>query len=229
MIPLPNPVKIIKEEKNKGSFEIEALYPGYGITLGNALRRVLLSSLEGGAVTQIKIKGVAHEFSTIDGVLEDVIQIMLNLKKLRFKVFSDEPVKATLKVKGEKEVKGKDLILPPQVELKNPEAHILTITDKKTEVEMELQIEKGTGYLARERRKKDRVPIGTILLDAIFSPVKRVAFRVENMRVGERTDYERLFLEIETDGTISPSEALKTACNILTTQLNFIANSLPEK
>jgi DNA-directed RNA polymerase subunit alpha len=228
MIPLPKPPKLIEKKGNIGIFEIEALYPGYGVTIGNSLRRVLLSSLEGGAITQIKIKGVPHEFSTIPGVLEDVIQIMLNLKKLRFKVFSDEPVKATLKVKGEKEVKGKDIELPSQVELVNPDAHIATLTNKKAELEMELTIEKGVGYLARERRKKERVPVGTILIDAIFTPVKKVAFKVENMRVGERTDFDRLFLEIETDGILTPEEALSKACEILVNHFNFIRDNLEQ-
>lgn len=215
MIPLPLKPKVVEKKGNWAKFEIEALYPGYGVTIGNSLRRVLLSSLEGAAVTQMKIKGVAHEFSTIPGVLEDVIQIMLNLKKLRFKMFTDQPQKAILKVKGEKEVKGSDFELPSQLELVNKDCHIATLTDKKAELEMEIQVEKGVGYLARERRKKERVPIGTILVDAIFTPIKRVAFHVENMRVGERTDFDRLFLEIETDGIISPEEAFSQASEIL--------------
>lgn len=221
MIPLPNNPKIVKKEKNKALIEIEALYPGYGVTIGNSLRRVLLSSLEGAAITQMKIKGVSHEFSTIPGVLEDVIQIMLNLKKLRFKMVGEEPLKATLKVKGEREIKGADFELPSQVELVNPDCHIATLTEKKAQLEMEIQIEKGIGYLARERRKKEKLPIGTILIDAIFTPVKRVSFRVENMRVGERTDFDRLFLEIETDGTISPVEAFVKACEVLTSHFTF--------
>ncbi len=229
MIPLPLPPKIIKKEENKAIFEIEALYPGYGVTIGNSLRRVLLSSLEGAAVTEMKIKGVAHEFSTIPGVLEDVIQIMLNLKKLRFKMFSDQPVTATLKVKGEKEVKGSDFKLPSQVELVNKDCHIATITDKKTELEMEIKIEKGIGYLARERRKKEKLPIGTIIVDAIFTPIKRVTFRQENMRVGERTDFDRLFLEIETDGTISPEEAFFQASEILVKHFSLFSESLQKK
>lgn len=229
MIPLPLPPKIIKKENNKAIFEIEALYPGYGVTIGNSLRRVLLSSLGGAAVTQMKIKGVAHEFSTIPGVLEDVIQIMLNLKKLRFRLFTQEPVTATLKIKGEREVKGSDFKLPSQVELVNKDCHIATITDKKTELEMEIKIEKGVGYLARERRKKEKMPIGAIALDAIFSPVKRVSFRQENMRVGERTDFDRLFLEIETDGTISPEEAFVQASEILVKHFSLFSETFHPK
>jgi DNA-directed RNA polymerase subunit alpha len=226
MIPLPQPVKIKKEEKNKALFEIEGLWPGYGVTLGNALRRVLLSSLEGAAITQVKIKGVPHEFTTLDGVVEDVIQIVLNLKKLRFKMIGEEPQTAVLKVKGEKEVKGEDFQLPTQLEIVNKDCHIATLTDKKASLEMEVLVEKGVGYLAKERMTKKKTPIGTILVDAIFSPVKRVATKVENMRVGERTDFDRLFLEIETDGTISPEEALVKAIDILLAQYQFLKNSL---
>lgn len=215
MIPLPLKPKIVKKEKNKATFEIEALYPGYGATIGNSLRRVLLSSLEGAAVTQMKIKGVSHEFSTIPGVLEDVVRIMLNLKQLRFKMFTAEPQKATLKVKGEKEVKGSDFEIPAQLELINPDCHIATLTTKSAQLEMEIQVEKGIGYLPREARKKQPLEIGTFPVDAIFTPVKRVAFKVENMRVGERTDFDRLFLEVETDGTISPEEAFFQTSEIL--------------
>ena len=229
MIPLPLPPKIIKKEGNKAIFEIEALYPGYGVTVGNSLRRVLLSSLEGAAITQMKIKGVAHEFSTIPGILEDVIQIMLNLKKLRFRMFTQEPLTATLKVKGEKEVRGSDFKIPSQVELVNKDCHIATITDKRTELEMEVKIEKGVGYLARERRSKEKMPVGTIAVDAIFTPVRRVSFKQENMRVGERTDFDRLFLEIETDGTISPEEAFFQASEILVKHFSLFCESFQPK
>jgi DNA-directed RNA polymerase subunit alpha len=222
MIPLPKAPKIIKKEKNKTTFEIEALYPGYGVTIGNALRRVLLSSLEGAAVTQMKIKGVSHEFTTIPGVLEDVVTIMLNLKQLRFKMIGEEPQRATLKIKGEKEVKGADFELPAQLELVNPDCHIATLTSKNAKLEMEILVEKGVGYLPRERKRKEKLEIGVIPVDAIFTPVKRVAMRTENMRVGERTDFDRLFLEIETDGTITPEEAFSKACEILINQFSFL-------
>ena len=224
MIPLPSKPKIIeKKGKNLGIFEIEGLYPGYGVTIGNSLRRTLLSSLEGAAVTRVKIKGVQHEFSTIDGVLEDVIVICQNLKKLRFKIYTSEPQKATLKVKGEKEVKGQDLELPSQVELVNPQAHIATLTSKNASLEMEIQIEKGIGYVPVEQRKEEKLAIGEIQLDAIFTPIRRVAFHVENMRVGKRTDFNRLRIEIETDGTISPEEALAKASDILTKHFSMIS------
>ncbi|MDI6603051.1 MAG: DNA-directed RNA polymerase subunit alpha [Patescibacteria group bacterium] len=231
MIPLPLQPKIVKKErKNLATFEIEALYPGYGVTIGNSLRRVLLSSLEGAAVTQMKIKGVSHEFSTIPGILEDVIQIMLNLKQLRFKIYTQEPQKAFLKVKGEKEVKGSDFEIPPQLELVNKDCHIATLTDKKAELEMEIQIEKGIGYRPREARKKEKLEIGTIPLDAIFTPIRRVAFRVENMRVGERTDFDRLFLEVETDGTISPETAFFQASDILVKHFSLFSETFkPEE
>jgi len=223
MIPLPNPPKVIQQKGNKAIFEIRSLYPGYGITLGNSLRRVLLSSLEGAAITQVKIKGVSHEFSTIPGVLEDVIMILLNLKKLRFKLFSKEPQKAVLKVKGEKEVTGKDLKLPSEVEIVNPQSHIATLTKPSALLEMEVLIEKGVGYLPVEGREEKKPEVGVIFLDAIFTPVKKVNFKVENMRVGKRTDFDKLKLEIETDGTVTPQEAFKKACEILLSHFKFLA------
>lgn len=226
MIPLPSEPKIIKKKDNLAVFEISGLYPGYGVTVGNSLRRVLISSVPGAAITQVKIKGVHHEFSTIPGVLEDVISIILNLKKLRFKIFTDEPQRATLKVKGEKEVKGADFELPTQVELVNKAEHIATLTTKSSALEMEVQIEKGVGYEPVERRKKrGKLEIGVIPIDAIFSPIKRVAFKVENMRVGERTDFDRLFLEIETDGTTSPEDAFYQASNILLSHFSLLSGS----
>lgn len=225
MLSLPTKPKITKQEKNKAVFEIEALYPGYGVTIGNSLRRVLLSSLAGAAITQVKIKNVPHEFSTIPGVLEDVIQIMLNLKQLRFKIYTEEPQRATLKVKGEKKAKGSDFEIPAQLELVNKDCHIATVTDKKTELEIEIQVEKGIGYSPREARKKEKLEIGTIPLDAIFTPIRRIAFRVENMRVGERTDFDRLFLEVETDGTILPEDAFCQASEILVKQFSLFAET----
>ena len=233
MIHLPLSPKIIKEEKNRAIFEIEELYPGYGVTIGNSLRRVLFSSLPGAAITQVKIKGVQHEFSTIPGVLEDVISIILNLKQLRFKLFSEEPQKATLKVKGEREVKADDFKLPSQVELVNKDAHVATLTNKSASLEMEVLIERGVGYQSRELRRKsksqEKLEIGVIPLDAIFSPVKKVSFKVENMRVGKRTDFDRLFLEIETDGAISPKEAFFQANEILLSHFNLFASVFGDK
>jgi DNA-directed RNA polymerase subunit alpha len=229
MIPLPKKPKIIKENENKGVFEIEALYPGYGVTIGNSLRRALLSSLEGAAITKVKIKGVPHKFSTIKGVLEDVILILLNLKKVRLKMYASEPQTGTLKVKGEKEVKASAFKLPPQAEIVNKNLHIATLTDKKAILEMEIWIEKGIGYEPQDRRKREKLEIGTISLDAIYTPIKNVAFRIENMRVGERTDYDRLIIEIETDGTISPEEALLQAFEILVSHFSFLNKSLKKE
>lgn len=222
MIPLPLPPKVRDVGKNKAIFEIQGLYPGYGVTIGNALRRVLLSSMEGVAVTEVKIKGVPHEFSTIPGVLEDVIMIILNLKNLRFKIYEGESQKVELKAKGEKAVTGHDFKLSPQVKLANPELHIATLTDKKTELEMELTIERGVGYEPKDQRKKSKAEIGVMALDAIFTPIKNVSFQVENMRVGERTDFDRLSLEVETDGTITPEEAFYQASDILIRHFNII-------
>lgn len=208
-------IKKVSEDKKFGVFEVEGLYAGYGLTLGNALRRTLLSSLPGAAITQIKIKGVHHEFSTLPGMIEDVVEFTLNLKKARFKFFADEPQVLTLKAKGEGEVRAGDISPNAQVIVVNPELHLASLTDKKAELDMELTVEKGLGYVPSENIKLERLPIGVIILDAIFSPIVKVNFRVENMRVGERTDYNRLILEIETDGSISPSSALHKSANVL--------------
>lgn len=224
MFIFPNKPKIINKKENWASFEVEGLYPGYGVTIGNSLRRVLLSSLEGAAITQIKVKGVQHEFSTIPGVLEDVIIITTNLKQMRFKLHSQEPQKATVKIKGEKEVKGSDFEFPSQIELINKSCHIATLTDKKSELEMEIQIEKGVGYEPVDARNKNqKLEVGAIPIDAIFTPMKRVNYKIENMRVGERTDFDRLLLDIETDGTIEPEDAFFKACEILVKHFSLIA------
>ena len=208
-------IKKVSENNTEGVFEIEGLYTGFGLTIGNALRRVLLSSIPGAAITQVKIKNVKHEFSTIDGVLEDVVEIVLNLKKTRFKFFAEEPQVLTIDVKGEKEVTAGDIKVNAQVEVMNPESHIATLTSKKSEFSMELTVEKGLGYVPVEARKADKLPVGVIAIDAIFTPVTKVNFTIENMRVGEKTDYNRLKLFIETDGTISPSAVLHKSSNIL--------------
>lgn len=222
MVSLPLAPKIVKKDKNKVLFQIENLYPGYGVTIGNALRRVLLSSLQGAAVTEVKIKGVQHEFSTISGTREDVLMIVQNLKNLRFKIFEGEEQTATLKVKGEKEVTGKDFELPTQAKLANPECHIADLTSNKSELEMEIKIEKGIGYVQKEQQKKQKSALGTITLDAIFTPIRNVNFQVENMRVGDRTDFDRLNLEVETDGTTSPEEAFKKTCELIIQQFSVL-------
>ncbi|MEK7487987.1 MAG: DNA-directed RNA polymerase subunit alpha, partial [Patescibacteria group bacterium] len=202
--------------------EIEGLYPGYGMTLGNALRRVLLSSLEGAAATVVKIKGVSHEFSTVSGVMEDVVQLLLNIKRLRFIKQTNEPEVVSISVHGEREVTGADIKGSSQIKVVDPSAHIATLTDKKSEFEVELTIEKGFGYVPVEEKKKEKTEIGTIALDAIFTPIRKINYEVENMRVGERTDYDRLRLIIETDGTIDPEEAFTKGAHILVEQFSML-------
>lgn len=224
MVTLPLKPKINQIEKNRAIFEIEACYPGYGTTLGNVFRRVLLSSLPGAAITGVKIKGVQHEFSTIPFVTEDVVQIILNLKQVRFKLYVDHSVRATLKVKGEKEAKAGDIKTTSELEVANPEAHLASLTDKRTNLEMEIEVEPGLGYLPIEQRKKGKLEIGKIAIDAIFSPIRKVNYSVENMRVGERTDYDRLRIDIETDGTIAPQEAFQKAAQILVNHFNVFVS-----
>ncbi len=219
---LPSKPRIVKEDAISGIYEIDGLYPGYGHTLGNSLRRIILSSLEGAAITSLKIKGVSHEFSTIEGIKEDVVTIILNLKKLRFKILSNESQTLTLKVKGSKKVTGEDFKLPGQVEIMNPDHFIAEITDKSAELDMEVVIEKGMGYLPKEVIQKDRVEIGSIAVDAIFSPIRRVGYDVENMRVGGRTDFNKLRIFIETDGSISAREALEESIRIMIHQLKAV-------
>lgn len=228
-ITLPNKPKITEMGKNRAIFEIEACYPGYGTTLGNTFRRVLLSSLPGAAITGVKIKGVQHEFSTVPFVIEDVVQIILNLKQVRFKLHTDHSVKASLKVKGEKEVGAGDIKTTAELEVANPEAHIATLTDKKADLEMEIEVEPGLGYLPIEQRKKGKLEIGKIAIDAIFSPIRKVNYSVENMRVGERTDYDLLRIDIETDGTTAPKEAFKKAAQILVDHLNIFVSFKEDK
>lgn len=221
-IALPSKPKIVKEEDFSGIYEIDGLYPGYGHTLGNSLRRIILSSLPGSAITQIKIKGVNHEFSTIEGIKEDVIAIILNIKRVRLLVNSNDPQTLTIKTKGIGKVTAKDIETPSQVEIKNPDLVLFEVTDKSKEFEIELTAERGLGYVPKEVVHKDRVDVGTISLDAIFTPIRRVNYEVENMRVGDRTDFNRLRISIETDGTITAHEALEKSIAIMITQLKAI-------
>lgn len=208
-------IKKVSEKDNVGVFHIEGLYTGYGVTLGHALRRTLLSSLPGAAITQIKIKGVNHEFSTLPGMVEDIVEFTLNLKRVRFHFLSDQPQTLTLKIKGEKEVKAKDIESTSSVKVVNPDIHLAALTKKNADLDMELVVEKGLGYVPAEARRLERLSVGTIVLDAVFSPVVRASVNVENMRVGDRTDYNRLELEVETDGSITPSAAVHKAASIL--------------
>lgn len=221
-IHLPSKPRVVSEEGDSGVFEVEGLYPGYGHTLGNSLRRIILSSLPGVAITSVKITGVSHEFSTMDGVKEDVITILLNLKKVRMRFTTDEPQTLTLKVKGEKSIKASDLEVPGQVEILTPDAHIATITDKNVTLEMEIRAEKGLGFMPKEMIDKSRVEIGAIALDGIFTPIRRASYEVENMRVGDRTDFNKLRFFIETDGTVTPTVALTHAIEIMINQLKAV-------
>lgn len=226
---LPSKPKIIQEEGSQGTYEIDGLYPGYGHTLGNSLRRIILSSLPGSAITTVKIAGVSHEFSTIEGVKEDVITILLNLKKMRIEMISDEPQTINLKIKGIKEVTAGDVQVSGQMRILNPDLVIAHITDKSTELDIELTVEKGLGYVAREVLQKNKVDIGVITLDASFTPIRRVHYEVENMRVGDRTDFNRLKVHIETDGTITPKEALERSIEIMIQQLKAIVGFKEEE
>ena len=224
MIPLPTSIKTKNISNNNSVFEIESLYPGYGVTLGNAIRRVLLSSLSGAAVTEVKIKDAPHEFATLKGVKEDVLHILMNIKQLRFKIFTEDPQTATLVVKGEKEVTGKDFELPADLKLANPDLHIATLTDKSAQLEIEIKVEKGMGYVFEDKEIKRSV--GVIGMDAIFTPIKKVNYVVENMRVGKRTDFDKLSLEVETDGTITPEEALSQSLDVLVSQFQYILENM---
>lgn len=221
-IVLPSKPKIISEEGVTGIYEIEGLYPGYGHTLGNSLRRIILSSIPGVAITSVKIAGVPHEFTTIEGVKEDVVTILLNLKKVRMRFSTDEPQTLTLKVKGEREVTAADITTPGQVEILNPEQHIATLTSKSADLDIEIKAERGLGFVPKEMLDKNRVEIGSIALDGIFTPIRRASYEVEHMRVGDRTDFNKLRLFIETDGTISPNDALTQSIEIMINQLKAI-------
>jgi DNA-directed RNA polymerase subunit alpha len=226
---LPSKPKIIQEEGSQGVYEIDGLYPGYGHTLGNSLRRIILSSLPGSAITTVKIAGVSHEFSTIEGVKEDVITILLNLKKMRIQMTSDEPQTINLKVKGIKEVTAGDVDASGQIEILNKDLVIAHITNKSTELDIEMTVEKGLGYVPREILQKNKVDIGVITLDASFTPIRRVHYEVENMRVGDRTDFNRLKVHIETDGTITPKEALERSIELMIQQLKAIVGFKEEE
>jgi DNA-directed RNA polymerase subunit alpha len=197
-----------------GKLYVEAFERGFGTTIGNSLRRVLLSSIEGAAVTSIRIPGVLHEFSSVAGVKEDVVDIILNVKQLRFKLHSDTSKTITINTKGPREIKGKDIITGAQVEVLNPELHIATL-EKDVNLKMELTVKKGRGYTPAERNKSEDLPVDVIAVDSIFTPIEKVNFWVENARVGRSTDYDRLIIEIWTDGSITPQRALTQAANVL--------------
>ena len=221
-VALPSKPTPVHEEGSMGVYEIEGLYPGYGHTLGNSLRRIILSSLPGAALTSLKIDGVLHEFSTLEGMKEDVITLILNLKKVRVKLHSDEPQTITLSIKGAKKVTAGDITTNGAVDILNPDQYICELTDKNATLNAEMKIEMGLGYLPKEAIQKDKVEIGTIALDAAFTPIRRVNYEVETMRVGDRTDYNRLKITIETDGTLTPRSAVENAIEIMIHQLKAI-------
>lgn len=223
-IQLPE-LKTVREDGHKATFAIEPLYSGYGMTLGNSLRRVILSSLGGAAVTAVKIDSVAHEFSTIDGVKEDVVQIILNLKKLRFRVFSDEPQFLVLTASGKGEVTAAQIKTTSDVEIVNPDQLIATLSGPKAKLGMEIKVEKGRGYVPVENREAEKLEVGMIAVDALYSPVQRVRYQVENTRVGQMTDLDRLVMEIETDGTITPNEAIRQAAEVLVEHFQVVAGN----
>ena len=220
-ITLPSKPRIVSEEGVQGVYEIDSLYPGYGHTLGNSLRRIILSSLPGAAVTQVKIEGVPHEFATLDGMRETVMELLLNLKRVHFVLHGDEPQTISLIAKGSGEITAKNFKLPSQVEIKNPDQHICDLSGKSS-LELEATIERGLGYVPREVLTKDKVDIGTIALDATFTPIRRVNYEVDNMRVGNRTDFNRLRILIETNGTIAPREALERSIETMIHQLKSV-------
>lgn len=205
---LPSKLSIISEIDTRGTYEIDGLYPGYGHTLGNSLRRIILSSLEGAAITSLKIDGINHEFSVIEGVKEDVITILLHLKQVRFRLLSDEPQVVKLSIKGPKTVTAGDIEVSGQVEILNKNLYIAEVTGKKN-LSIEMTVEKGLGFMPKELIQKNKNEVGVISVDAIFTPIRRVSYEVENMRVGDKTNHNRLRMTIETDGTLSLEKHLR--------------------
>lgn len=229
------PKRIITEQETYtpfyGKFIAEPLERGYGVTLGNILRRVLISSIEGAAVTSVRIEGVLHEFSTLPGVLEDVPEIILNIKNIVLRSYAKTARKIYIKAKGEGEVKAKDIITDEAVEVINTDLHIATLTDKEAVLNMEMEVGRGRGYVPAEVNKREDAPLGIIAVDSIFTPVKKVSFSTENTRVGKRTDYDRLILEIFTNASIEPKEALIYAAKVINKhmELFFTLGELPEE
>jgi len=214
-----------------GKIIAEPLEKGYGVTLGNALRRVMLSSIEGAAVTSIKIEGAPHEFSTIDGVLEDLPEIILNVKNIVLRSYSKSPKKITINEEGEKIITAKDIVTDETIEVVNPNLHIATLTSKKAKFQLEMEVGRGRGFVPADVNKREDMPIGVIPIDSIFTPVTKVAFKVENTRVGKRTDYDKLILEIFTNASIEPKEALIYAAKVMSKHLElfFTLGEIPEE
>lgn len=235
--PLPSKIELQPnaDQKSRATIVIEPCYPGYGTTLGNALRRVLLSSLPGAALTRVKISGVDHEFSTIPHVKEDVVDILLNLKLVRVKIHESGTGTLTLSAKGEGVVKAKDLKIPSNIEVMNPDLVLATLTDSAAKLEMEITAQEGRGYVPVETQEREKNELGVITLDAIYTPVKNVNFDSENVRVGQMTNYDKLTLDIATDGSITPAEAFRRASEILVshfallTETKFTTEEKPTK
>ncbi len=228
-IDLPSKIEFSKLTDREATLVVEPLFPGYGTTIGNALRRVLLSSLPGAAVTAVKIKGVDHEFSTVPGVKEDVVEIILNLKKLRLTVHSDQAIKLVLKKTGAGAVMAEAIETPSEVEIVNKDQLIATLTSKQAKLEMEITVQAGRGYVPVEQRDKEKLDIGTIAVDAIFSPIRSVSFQVENIRVGQMTDYDKITMQIRTDGTIPPKQAVDQAAKILVDHFSLFTDVQAQK
>lgn len=226
---LPEEIDIKEDGDNTATFTIHPYHPGYGPTVGNALRRVLLSSLPGAAITQMRIEGADHEFSAVDGVKEDLVSIMLNLKGVRLSSESDEPVEIRLQASGEKEITAGDFQTPPEIKIANPDYHIATLTSKDAKLEIVCTVERGRGYVPSDAQDSRERVIGMVALDAVFTPVERVSFSVENVRVGQATDYHSLQLTIATDGTITPREALRQAASVLRDHFNELAGDFEQK
>ncbi|MFH1171093.1 MAG: DNA-directed RNA polymerase subunit alpha [bacterium] len=224
-IPLPSKIALDSSDEHRARIVIEPCYPGYGTTLGNALRRVLLSSLSGAAVTRVKIEGVTHEFTTLPGVKEDIVDVILNLKLLRVRLHEGEEAILTVDAKGEKVLTAKDIKVPSNVEVVNPAMVLATLTDKSAELKMEITVEKGRGYVPVEAKDHEKGEIGAIAVDAIYTPVKTVNFDTENVRVGQMTNYDRLTIDLATDGTITPQEAFHRAAEILVDHFTLFKNT----
>lgn len=221
-LPLPKSISVNALNRDRAVFTIEPLYPGYGMTVGNALRRVLLSSMPGAAITAVKFSGVTHEFSTIDYVKEDVVDILLNLKQVRLKLHSEEPVTLTLDVTGAQTVTAGDISPNSAVEIANPDQIIATLTDAAAKFSLELTVAMGRGYVPVESREKEKTDIGTIALDAIYTPIKNVNFTTEHVRVEQMTNFDKLIIDITTDGTINPTDALQLASSIMVDHFQFV-------
>lgn len=229
IIPLPSSIEVqaVDGQEHRANIIVKPCYPGYGTTIGNALRRVLLSSLPGAAVSAVKIKGVDHEFSTMEHLKEDIVEIILNLKGLRFVVHSDEPVELELNVTGEKVVTAADFTENSQVEVVNKDLVIANLTDKAAELSMKVTVEKGRGYVPVEERDTEGMEVGAIAIDSVFTPVRNVNYKTEHVRVGQMTNFDKLVLDITTDGTVTPEDAFAAAAEILVEQFSVLTGDAP--